>query len=543
MRKILSIAVIILLCATMLSGSVLPTVAANEITNPYGTTSVGCITNIEMVTYQNMGGVDYFKSVVTSHVQGLEARPAISYDVYGGIGSENSKLFVYSMGNDADSHYSNRTVKAIVEKFEAENPDWDAQVAINGDFFDIETKNTPDLGEPEGPMIQNGDILKAHLSDCLGRGIVGVKDNGTMVYHATGGVYSQSGYGISYPSTDYHVLSVIDDATGEVKEDFNAYADRPQYLEQMYFVTEDSSPANLTGRKVCVLKYDTYRRAHIGINGADIGTRGYFFEGKITQVRDGKANEKPEAGQILIATPINDTLALEKGYTVKCQKGLNKVWDGVDNAIGFKQLILAKNKILLKNAYGTYNTSGDRENTLRYTDDVYDYPYCWKNRTAIGFKKDGTPIVLVLKKAAKTGDGDLSGIGVSYYEIGEQLKAMGCYNGFLLDGGGSSTFVIRKADGTFETAFSGENGGDGRRVANAVILAVRDPATLPPETDAPTEAPTDAPTDVTDVSNIDAVSGGCGSAIIMTPITLCTVGIATFATVSNKKKSHKKKNK
>jgi hypothetical protein len=76
-------------------------------------------------------------------------------------------------------------------------------------------------------------------------------------------------------------------------------------------------------------------------------------------------------------------------------------------------------------------------------------------------------------------------LGASYYELGEQLKTLGCVNGFLLDGGGSSTFVVRNPDGTFSNAFVGE--GTGRAVGNAVILAVRDKSVpLPEEEENPT---------------------------------------------------------
>lgn len=45
-------------------------------------------------------------------------------------------------------------------------------------------------------------------------------------------------------------------------------------------------------------------------------------------------------------------------------------------------------------------------------------------------------------------------IGVNYYEGSELMRAFGCVDGFFIDGGGSSTMVVR------ETAFNGTEGDD-----------------------------------------------------------------------------------
>ena len=159
--------------------------------------------------------------------------------------------------------------------------------------------------------------------------------------------------------------------------------------------------------------------------------------------------------------------SLGVGVTVRCQKVLSGSWKNVSNAIGFKQQILAEGDLMFYNAYSRYHTGdGASESaTAKWTEDIYDYPHCWKARTAIGFKVDGTPVFMVIPYNGT--------LGATYYEMSEQFKALGCTNAFLLDGGGSSTMVIRDGN-SFNTVCHAENGvdGEGRAIGNIAIMAV-----------------------------------------------------------------------
>ena len=143
----------------------------------------------------------------------------------------------------------------------------------------------------------------------------------------------------------------------------------------------------------------------------------------------------------------------------------------------------------------------------------------------------------MIKKSSH--DGDYKNLGASYYEIAEQLKSLGCTNGFLLDGGGSTTMVLRNEDGSFSNAYAGE--GNGRAVANAVILAVRDESVPEKETDEmvevvlPTEKATEKRTEKATerVSETTATepaeseteqitSGGCGSVVAAPAVVVIT---------------------
>jgi hypothetical protein len=550
MKKFLRIS---LATAVALLTVICPMFSVNAATvGPYSTVDGGCITSIEMKTESSIGGeVSYFTSVVNSKIQGLDNRASIPYRTYGAIGSENTKMFVYSIGSENGLDFSRATVKQIVERFEEENPEWNALVAINGDFFDIEGKVTKSMGEPEFPMIQLGNVYKSNvLYGATGRGIVGTTADGKMVYYTVGAKYKELGYGTPFRFESKYAIQFFGENESNVIAEYPASPDYYPQGTRINFITPDSKARDFSGATVYVVKCDTYRRSHVGINGSELGTVGYFIEGEIVEVRGGKKDEKPQAGEIYIATCIPESYPLLKvGEHIKCQQKAAGEWADVENAIGFKQQILAEGNILLKNCYGRNNPAGDPSSST-WTEDIYDYPHCSKNRTAIGFREDGTPVLLVIKRS--THSGEYNKLGASYYEIGEQLKALGCVNGFLLDGGGSSTMVIRDENGSFVTAYSG-SGGDGRAVANAVILAVRDESVEAPkedetieiQTEKPTERPTSKPTEIkTDASETEIESetllvgeqGGCGSVIVFPAFTTALVGSLATLRISKKKR-------
>lgn len=87
-------------------------------------------------------------------------------------------------------------------------------------------------------------------------------------------------------------------------------------------------------------------------------------------------------------------------------------------------------------------------------------------RTAIGFNQDSTKIFFV------TVDGRQPGfsVGMSYEQLGKYMKGIGCYQALNLDGGGSTTMVVR---GVIENSPSDAAGE--RSVANCLIAVCEAP--------------------------------------------------------------------
>lgn len=82
-------------------------------------------------------------------------------------------------------------------------------------------------------------------------------------------------------------------------------------------------------------------------------------------------------------------------------------------------------------------------------------------RTAIGFSEDSTKIYMVVVDGRQA---NLS-IGMSCKELADYMKSIGCYNAVNLDGGGSSTMVVRN-----QIANSPSDPGGERSVGNSILL-------------------------------------------------------------------------
>ena len=91
-------------------------------------------------------------------------------------------------------------------------------------------------------------------------------------------------------------------------------------------------------------------------------------------------------------------------------------------------------------------------------------------RTAIGVTDDNVVYILVAD-----GRNFWYSNGMRYAEMGAVMKALGAKNAINLDGGGSSTFIIRKIAGFEDGRFAirnwpYENGGVEREVANGLLV-------------------------------------------------------------------------
>ena len=87
------------------------------------------------------------------------------------------------------------------------------------------------------------------------------------------------------------------------------------------------------------------------------------------------------------------------------------------------------------------------------------------SRSMVGVKADGTLIFCLVD-----GRNGAVSSGLSNYEMGEMMLALGCVNAFNGDGGGSSTFISKRAGETENTMRSVPSDGSERATINSVIL-------------------------------------------------------------------------
>ncbi len=122
-------------------------------------------------------------------------------------------------------------------------------------------------------------------------------------------------------------------------------------------------------------------------------------------------------------------------------------------------------------------------------------------RTFVGFKPDGTGFLCVV-------DGRQSGysIGITVNQEAELASVLGAQYALELDGGGSSTVIVRIGD---ELVLRNKpSDGSMRRVSNAILLVEKEKPADNPSTDNPgTDDPTDIPgMDCTPPSDFEDVS-------------------------------------
>ena len=84
-------------------------------------------------------------------------------------------------------------------------------------------------------------------------------------------------------------------------------------------------------------------------------------------------------------------------------------------------------------------------------------------RTAIGYKSDGTIIMVVAD-----GRSDISA-GLTFNELAYYMKSLGAVEALNLDGGGSSTMVVENTSGAFETKNVPSDGSE-RDVGNTLLV-------------------------------------------------------------------------
>lgn len=94
------------------------------------------------------------------------------------------------------------------------------------------------------------------------------------------------------------------------------------------------------------------------------------------------------------------------------------------------------------------------------------------SRSMIGIKADGTLVFCQVD-----GRNEPMSSGLSDYEMGEMMLALGCVNAVNCDGGGSSTFVSKREGETTSTMRSVPSDGSERATINSVILVSKAKAT------------------------------------------------------------------
>lgn len=295
------------------------------------------------------------------------------------------------------------TVRTMAIDYEATHPGWKVVAATNGDFF----KQSEPYGST-GVTISSGEYLKTHVQ--AGHFTLGFRNDGSteQLVEITD---------LSSKPT----LTIYDDNGSILYHDFvQKVNEKPAQNETAVFYINRTG--DFQSGFIPMDVNDVYL-AHYAPTAVTV-TPGYFYgKGKITD----KVTQKRELtlGEFAVSS-LDSTVAsyLKVGAMIRVQyEFTSEQTQGIESFIGYPT------KIMLDSVYQGNNAD--------------DFHYSRHPRTMIGQKEDGTIVMAVVDGRQPT----IGRYGACTAEMSAIMTHYGCVDAWNLDGGGSSTLIIRKQDG------------------------------------------------------------------------------------------------
>ena len=342
--------------------------------------------------------------------------------------SNEVKVVTYS-GSNQDK-WKQMTTRQAAADWEKNNPGWIVVAGINGDFFENSGATTY---QPTNNFMQGGDMYRAEKSSASNRFTIGWKDDGSVIV------------GDPAVSSDIY-LRIYDDNKEEIVQNvkINKVNTNPSASGITLYTKDAKSTYDLTGYTVYDCEYEICR----------ISSGGYVFvKGTVLETVTLGAGSVPGDNHFYLASKDGSLDGvISSGDYIKCEYVYEGAWSNVQNSVGYIDQVLA-------NGVPQHRESTDA------------FAYTSHPRTLIGFREDGTTVFMVIEGRGKPADYQ---VGVSHYESGQLLQAQGCVNGYNLDGGGSSTLIVRNNHGGFDVLNDPSDGSE-RSDGNHCLVVMRDP--------------------------------------------------------------------
>lgn len=492
MRKFRRVISTVLLTVMLLGMLPIMPISAATLANPFTLTTASATDNVinsvsinSSESLGNNGEVSLFnakiKSTGTRQSKNAAKGTTITYNsVNVAIGG---RLFTYSMPSTNHLDFSVNYIEDIAKKFEADHPEWEVAVVSNGSFFDNGTTTTPEKGETEDIYAEDGKIYKTWIDTSKnGRGVIGLKSDGSMIYYTQGDAayLNTNTLAKKYSFNAKYTLHVLGENKNNPIYKYSLLEDGSfDYTSEPIFITPSMAAKDLRGAQVYKVKCSEYRRAHVGVNDTEIGSKTHFFEGVIESIVSGTSSMQPTSGYVFIAS-YTKLEHLKVGVSVRGTRFFSGDWADVQYAFGFKHQILkwdtSKNQSIpmFKGVNDKTTSSSEWYNRC----DEVKYCAYDSNRTALGFKEDGTPVIISMARNTYYGsDGKQTyETSPSSNELAWYMKSIGCTNAFMMDCGGSACMYKKTADGEYVQLFSNPHVTQGqiiaeRPIANVLILA------------------------------------------------------------------------
>lgn len=400
------------------------------------------IKSVEDVYSKNLDGVVTLNhSVVTSYNSLIMEDSKLSkHNTYWmdiNNGAANSDVRVVNFTKGTKTNWQGKKPTELAKIYESEYPEWEVIGGINADFFFIK-----DNSEVLAACMQEGEFYKPFINYDGGHGVLGFYDDGTAIsdnYQVSEKEYVQK---LNKETNEYEDVKEIDNVDSLSETGISLltrFLDNKSPFANVKITKE--LPYDLTDYTVYSIKYDVQR--------FDRDTKFVYVKGEVTNIEKSKKtytiDDKDEISYLVCK---DDSLNLKVGDQVRCQKNFLGKWEGVKNTVGFYNIILQDGEIMDCTGIPMVDASYINAN---------------KNRTIVGVKPDGSPVFMVIEKGS---------YGAEYKECALYLKSVGCVDGYLLDGGGSSCMFIKDERGNFKTLNNHEDGHE-RADGSALFLVKR----------------------------------------------------------------------
>ena len=312
-------------------------------------------------------------------------------------------------GKSAGYVYSTQTVNTIANNMSDTNGGDTAIAAINGDFF------TFGVGVPHGVFIDDGIILSTP----------------PQYYAAFGLTYDNEPFIVRH-GTILDIVFRIEEALVSVS---GINTEHKSTESSLVLYTSDYARGTKTGG-------DTFE-LRCRVNSGEV-RHGDTINFTVEEINDAEGNTPLGEGYVVLSAKgamIDELKKLSVGDTREITFRFNEFWSNVKFAVGGIELLLQNGEIYSR---------ADKAN---------------QPRTSIGIRDDGTVVMA-------TFDGRQKGtaVGMTYETAAEAMLALGCTHALNLDGGGSTTFVLRQPGSMTTAVVNNISGSSPRQVANALVL-------------------------------------------------------------------------
>ena len=362
----------------------------------------------EVVDEYDLGfGVKYHREISGTKKAGSTGFDAQQVNVLQITPNDEVEVVPYAFLEGNQWHAT--SVKKAALQYEATHPGYRVVAAVNGDYFKINDA----VRASTGVTIGQGEYYKT-TSDHGNVNSIGIRNNGSGKQLFTTRVTAQ-----------VPVLAIYDDNDNIIKEiKIDKVNKEPAANEiALYYAQRTEN----FGRDFAFEKVSDAWYVNSGLYAVTSRKNSFYGVGKITSFVTAETDVK--GGQFAIKCN-NDEINALLGTDVKIRvqyEFTDPSVEGIDNFIGFPFTILEN---------GAVNNA-----------DTNRHP-----RTIIGQKEDGEIVIAVIDGRQATQNMN----GVNSYEMAAIMGYYGCVDAWNLDGGGSSTLIVRKQNGW---TFGNENNG------------------------------------------------------------------------------------